>query len=166
MRLTISAAARLYGIHRATLHRHIKAGRLSYVFQPDGSRALDLSELIRCYGEPLNQPECVRQDATGDATPHATGNATPHDSQLLDEMRKQTAVIERMAERIERLEAALLRLPAPAEPTPPADTHETEPTTETAQSVPLQVPADSETRRQPPKDFSDLLARFETRTRH
>jgi hypothetical protein len=115
MKLTISEAARLYGMHRATLHRHLKNGRITRDSFPDGSPALEFSELRRAYGEPTNAPE-VRQPAT----PPVASNATPQsDTLLLEEIRKQTAVIERMSERIERLEAALLRLPPPSDPEPP-----------------------------------------------
>lgn len=115
MKLTISEAARLYGMHRATLHRHLKNGRITRDSFPDGSPALEFSELRRAYGEPTNAPE-VRQPAT----PPVASNATPQsDTLLLDEIRKQTAVIEKMADRIERLEAALLRLPPPSDPEPP-----------------------------------------------
>jgi len=131
MRMTISAAARLYGIHRATLHRHIKAGRVSCVFQPDGSRALDLSELIRAYGEPPNAPEAVRQvatpRATGSATPDATGGATPSPDAdpalspdalaLLDELRGMREELAALRQEV----AELRRLPAPGQLAPHPD---------------------------------------------
>lgn len=114
MKFTISAAARMYGKHRATLHRHIKQGLLSCESQRNGAPVLDLSELIRCYGEPKSPPEDLRQDATGDVASSITSDATGSDTALIDEIRRQTAVIERMADRIERLEQALLQLPAPS----------------------------------------------------
>jgi hypothetical protein len=52
MLLTLTQASQLYGKARSTWHRAIKAGRLSCSFAPDGTRRLDLSELIRVYGEP------------------------------------------------------------------------------------------------------------------
>lgn len=128
MRMTISAAARLYGIHRATLHRHIKAGRLSCVFDPDGSRALDLSELIRCYGEPSNAPEAVRQVATGSATLPAIGDATPPvaDGQALpaDLLTEMLEVMREQREELAALRrevAELRRLPAPGQLAPHDD---------------------------------------------
>ena len=145
MKLTISEAARLYGIHRATLHRYLKSGRVSRAEFADGSPAVDFAELRRVLGEPVNAPE-VRQPVT----PPVASNATPPgDTLLLDEIRRQTAVIERMADRIERLELALLALPPPsASEAPKTDAHAT-----------IEPPADNE----PPKTMADVLARFERR---
>lgn len=147
MNFTITEAAKLYGKQRKTLYRHIDSGRLSAGVRGDGKRVIDLAELIRCYGEPPNasaasDTELTRGDSASD---------TLVTQALLDEMRKQTAVIERMSERIEQLEQALLRLPAPSE----------QAATEPAPNI---SPQDTiNTHRQPPKDFSDLLARFESR---
>lgn len=52
----LSEAARLTGRPRSTLHRAMKAGRLSYTVGPDGARLIDPAELERIYD--------VRQDAT------------------------------------------------------------------------------------------------------
>lgn len=145
MKLTISAAARLYGMHRATLHRHLKSGRVSRAEFPDGSPAVDFSELRRAYGEPANAPE-VRRPVTPPVASHAT---PPGDTLLLDEIRKQTAVIERMADRIERLEQALLALPPPSTSDAPKQRPQ----------ATIEQPVDNE----PPKTIADVLARFEGR---
>lgn len=172
MQFTITEAANLYGKQRKTLYRHIDSGRISAGVRGDGKRVIDLAELIRCYGEPPNAPAASDTELTRD-TPQSDTLVT---RALLDEIRHQTAVIERMADKIERLEAALLRLPAPAlegEPTSPpkqATQVDSEPpaktTTEPVKSTPTQAPVASESHRQPPKDFGDLLARFERRVRH
>lgn len=52
MQFSIAGAARLYGKQRKTLYRHMEAGRLSYQVLGSGRRVVDLSELIRVYGEP------------------------------------------------------------------------------------------------------------------
>lgn len=117
MRLTPSAAARLYGIHRATLYRHMASGRLSWVLEPDNSRALDLSELIRCYGEP---PGHATPDATP-ATPITGGDATPATERLLAELveltRDQGEELRRLREEV----ASLRRLPPPSAMSEPSD---------------------------------------------
>lgn len=183
MKLTISDAARLYGIHRSTIHRHMKAGRLSCVFQEDGSRALDLSELIRCYGEPPNSPEIVRQGATPSATPSATHGATPNATgatgqqnndartadllaELLEVTRQQSHTLEQQREELAALrrEVAELRtLPAPGalaphdqlapDQTPPPKRH----TTERPAMACVSESALS---------FGDLLERMEKRQQH
>lgn len=147
MQFTITEAAKLYGKQRKTLYRHLDAGRISAGVRGDGKRVLDLAELIRCYGEPPGKLTASDTDSTRD-DPASDTFVT---QALLDEMRKQTAVIERMSERIEQLEQALLRLPAPSE----------QAATESAPNILPQATINPP--RQPPKDFSDLLARFESR---
>ena len=145
MQFTITEAAKLYRKQRKTIYRHLDTGRLSSGVRGDGKRVIDLSELIRCYGEPpqalpTSDTKKTRLDATSD---------TLVTQALLEEVRRQTAVIERMAERIERLEQALLTLPAPSTPEAPKERPQT-----TIRTNPTN---------DPPKDFSDLLARFESR---
>ncbi len=149
MDFTITEAAKLYGKQRKTLYRHIDSGRLSAGVRGDGKRVIDLSELIRCYGEPPGKLPATDTKKTRE---------TPQDDTLLtrallDEMRKQTAVIERMSERIEQLEQALLRLPAPA----------AEPEPKSLPSSSSKAPVVDEEKYQPPRDFGDVLARFESR---
>jgi len=50
--LSISEAARTWRVGRSTLQRAIKEGRVSAVYQPDGSRGIDTAELLRVLGEP------------------------------------------------------------------------------------------------------------------
>ena len=47
--LTLGQAARATGKAKVTLARAIKSGRMSAVRSPDGSYAIDPSELARCY---------------------------------------------------------------------------------------------------------------------
>jgi len=49
--LNISEAARLGGVARTTLYRHIQSGKVSVVTTPDGGRGIELSELLRAYGD-------------------------------------------------------------------------------------------------------------------
>ncbi|RAR56512.1 hypothetical protein BCL93_1283 [Onishia taeanensis] len=64
MQLTIPKAAKLYGKHRSTIHRHIESGRLSCGFRGDGTRIIEMAELIRCYGEPEHLPDDMQPPAT------------------------------------------------------------------------------------------------------
>lgn len=129
MRLTPSDAARLFGIHRATLYRHMAAGRLSWVLEPNGSRALDMSELIRCYGEPPGNATPVATSAT----PYVSGSAT---EQLLAELveltRKQGEELRKLREEVSELR----RLPAPKERTMPASRDKMQSTTTTEDADP------------------------------
>jgi transposase-like protein len=47
--LSISEAARAAGVDRATLYRHVKAGKLSLTRDEKGRRVVDASELCRVF---------------------------------------------------------------------------------------------------------------------
>jgi len=49
--LNLSEAARRAGVARTTLYRHIKAGKVSATTMHDGTRGIELSELLRAYGD-------------------------------------------------------------------------------------------------------------------
>ena len=49
--LNLSEAARHAGIARTTLYRNIKAGKVSATAMHDGTRGIELSELLRAYGD-------------------------------------------------------------------------------------------------------------------
>ena len=48
---SISKAAIVAGKSRVTIQRHIKNGKLSCTFDTNGNKFIDVSELIRAYGE-------------------------------------------------------------------------------------------------------------------
>lgn len=128
MQQTISEAARLYGKARSTIHRAIAAGRLSCSVRGDGVRVIQLSELIRLWGEPKHKPPDAQQSAT--SPDDATQQAMLHEMQAM--RRELVALREEVAE--------MRRLPAPAPQNP-----EPKVTTE------------------PPRNFADVIARFEER---
>lgn len=144
MQQTISQAAQLYGKARSTIHRAIESGRLSCGVRGDGVRVIDLSELIRLWGEPLNRPPQVQQDATP--------QEGPAQQALVAEIRALREEMAALREEVHQLR----RLPAPG----PAD---------------MPAPANGEMEkpgagegaqdRRPPRDFADLAARFEARTK-
>jgi len=49
--LNLSEAARRAGVARTTLYRNIKAGKVSATTMHDGTRGIELSELLRAYGD-------------------------------------------------------------------------------------------------------------------
>ena len=81
--LSMIQAAQQAGISRSTLYRAIRAGRLSVASQPDGSRGVDITELIRVFG-PL-------QADTGQATQSGT-------SSDISVMRERCTMLEREIE--------------------------------------------------------------------
>jgi len=55
---SMGEAARQAGVSKATIHRHIKAGKLSAVRKDDGSYSIDPAELFRVY-PPTKRDETV-----------------------------------------------------------------------------------------------------------
>ena len=51
-KLTIGRMANLYGLHRSTLHEAVTKGRVTAGLDGKGQKVIDLSEMIRVYGEP------------------------------------------------------------------------------------------------------------------
>lgn len=51
-KLTIGRMAKLYGLHRSTLHEAVAKGRITAGLDGKGQKVIDLSEMIRVYGEP------------------------------------------------------------------------------------------------------------------
>ena len=86
-KLTISDAARVTGVSRVTLHRYIKAGKLSRT--PDG--LIDTAELLRIglvlHPDTLQQPVTVQLPATPPATPPVTAD-TPILERLIEVLQR------------------------------------------------------------------------------
>ena len=109
MQLTIPQVAKLYGKHRSTIHRHIEAGRLSCGFRGDGTRVVDMAELVRCYGEPKQAPPEMQPATTAEKE-----DLQPAMLQALQAMHKELISL--------REEVAQLRqLPPPPTSTKPSE---------------------------------------------
>jgi hypothetical protein len=118
-----------------TLHRHCDSGRLSSRLSDDGQRLIDLSELIRAYGEPPNHK-------TGKTPQKPSRRYTQYerDTLLLNELhalRDQVAALQQEV-------SELRRLPAP-------------------EPEPIASPPPSQDTKTPITGFDDLLKRFESR---
>lgn len=62
MKVTISKAAEMAGVTRATLYRHIEKKGITVEKDEDDNPKIDVSELVRVYGDRLRHPEQVEQD--------------------------------------------------------------------------------------------------------
>lgn len=144
--LNLSQAARLYGKSRMTLHRHCASGRVTSRLSDDGQRLIDLSELIRAYGEPPNRvtpdtpPEPSRRDTPKDTT------QSERDDLLLRELQALRQQVTQLQEEVRELR----RLPAPGQL---QEERERAPQTDDV----LHTPGE------PIRGFGDLLKRFEAK---
>jgi len=71
-KLTIGRMAKLYGLHRSTLHEAVAKGRVTAGLDGKGQKVIDLSEMIRVYGEPGNaslQPQTLDPTLTPYTSP-------------------------------------------------------------------------------------------------
>ena len=55
--LNLTEAAQSVGVSRATLGRHLKKGRFSIFTDKQNRKRVNISELIRCYGELVKNPD-------------------------------------------------------------------------------------------------------------
>lgn len=143
MELTITEAAKLYGKQRKTLYRHIASGRLSCTSRGDGHRVINLSELIRCYGEANGSTSSSDTPVTHEEPQGDTAVSQA----MLDELRALRCEVAELKE-------AMLALPAPDQSAPQPDGAE----------LPASVSSTAVTADTPPHDLGDVLARFEART--
>jgi len=135
--LNLSQAARLYGKSRMTIHRHCRAGRITSRLSDDGQRLIDLSELIRAYGE---TPNPVTPDTTSKASQRYTLEDTQksmRDDLLLREIQALREQVTQLQDEVRELR----QLPSP---------RQLEPDLEPAENRQI-------------KGFDDILRRFEKR---
>lgn len=109
--ITIGRMAKMYGLHRSTLYEAVEKGRVTAGFDGKGQRVIDLSEMIRVYGEPPGQPgkPDTHPTPSPDTTPTADTQA------LLEELRGMRAELVALREEVQQLRA----LPAPEPPPAP-----------------------------------------------
>lgn len=108
--LTIGRMANLYGLHRSTLYEAVDKGRITAAVNGKGQKVLDLSEMIRVYGEPPGQPSSPLHNPTSqpDDLPD-TPNVIEKFDALLEIVKEQRDELRQLREEV----AQLRRLPAP-----------------------------------------------------
>lgn len=100
--LTIGRMAKLYGLHRSSLYEAVAKGRVSAGYNAKGQRVIDLSEMIRVYGEApgsTRHPTAKKQ----------TASDTPDTTSLVNELRALREEIASLRDEVKELR----RLPAP-----------------------------------------------------
>lgn len=99
--VTITEASKLTGKARKTLYAHIKQGRLSCRVARDGTRLIDVAELIRVYGELKAEVTPGVTKSNAEVTPGNTPQVTPEIADLIAE--KVAQAIKPLIEKIEDL---------------------------------------------------------------
>jgi len=97
--LTIGRMAKLYRMHRSSLYQAVDEGRISAGLDGRGQKVIDLSEMLRVYGEPAGLP---------DTNPTASGS--PPDSPTVLPVSRINALLEavqKLTEEVEQLRAEL-----------------------------------------------------------
>lgn len=109
-KLTISDAARVAGVSRVTLHRYIKAGKLSRT--PDGM--IDTAELLRLgmvlRPATVSQPVTVQQEVTPPATPLVSASDTGTVQQLISVLQRELDAAHAREHAAQEREALLLQM--------------------------------------------------------
>lgn len=126
--------AKLYGLHRSSLYQAVDDGRVSVDVDGKGQKVIDLSEMIRVYGEPSGS---TRQNPTLALDTPPTADSTAFATMIEAAITKATAPL--IAE-IAALRESLLRIEY--KPTSPPAAKQPEPVLE-----PVHV-----------NSFADLLA--------
>lgn len=112
--LTITQAAKLYGVARTTPYRAIQRGTMSSTVRGDGTHVIAFSELLRVWGEPPNMPPEMQQKAAASDDAVQQGAASETWTAMLAELRSLRAAVERLEEQQKLLAAPVPKVtPAP-----------------------------------------------------
>ena len=102
---SVTEAAKLAGVTRRTIYRHIKSGRLSASVTGGDNTVIETSELLRVYGV-LSQPE-PEKVSTG-----SHENQPEYVTLLLAEMSQLREMVSHLSSKVDELQSRLA-LPAP-----------------------------------------------------
>ena len=97
MQVSISKAAEMVGITRATLYRHIEKKNISVEKDEEGNPKIDVSELVRVYGDKVTPIEQLNSDKSDTGEQDKTPSKTSAQGTLATE-------VEVLKERIKAIE--------------------------------------------------------------
>ena len=116
-KLTIGRMAKLYGLHRSTLHEAVSKGRVTAGLDGKGQKVIDLSEMIRVYGEPqglpLHRPTLNPTPSPYTFPPHEMDALHP----LIEEVRLLRTEIHELRESLRLIEHKPAQKPVSAQST-------------------------------------------------
>jgi excisionase family DNA binding protein len=107
--LTLRQAAKTVGVSRSTIYRKVDEGALSATTLPDGTKAIDTSELLRVFGElkPTGGDTLRESPATVPQEPAATASDSPEAAILKTQVELLREELKQAREREGRLLAML-----------------------------------------------------------
>lgn len=118
--VSLSEAARLAGISRSTLYERIKNGQLSTTRSHNGKPTVQISELIRVFGDALQLPDSVKQARTVESDTYeqvsstlagqSPRNTEQHSTPEADSPDMSEQQIRTLSARVVQLEAELVGL--------------------------------------------------------
>lgn len=126
-KVNLTQAAKLAGVGRSTLNRHIKEGKLSKALDDQGKPCVDTSELQRVYGELSHDTLAQSVPVAHRGTPRETVEKDIEIARLTAQLEAAEGKIKDQADRIDDLrserdkwqkQAETLALPRPAENMP------------------------------------------------
>lgn len=120
-----------------TIHRHCRSGRITSRLSDDGQRLIDISELIRAYGESPNPVTPDTSPKPSQRYTHGDTQQSMRDDHLLREIQALREQVTQLQEEVRELR----QLPAPSQLEPD-----------------LEQPENRQI-----KGFNDILQRFEKR---
>jgi hypothetical protein len=119
MEYTLTSAAKAVGVHKASIHRAIKSGKLSARRLEDGTYRIDPAELSRVYEvkpPATDRAMAQRDDPHPPVEPPATardGEAATVIAMLREQLERERETVADLRNTVSRL---LLALPAPQRP--------------------------------------------------
>ena len=99
MKVNISKAAKMVGVDRSTFYRHVDEKGIT-LDKTNAKRPLvDVSELIRVYGDKVKSPDQIRQDNNPREVSHSTPSNTSMEEQIeLHTLREKVKHLEEIRE--------------------------------------------------------------------
>lgn len=94
----------MYGLHRSSLYEAVQKGRVTATQNAHGHKVIELSEMIRVFGEPPGKP---------DTSPTPTRQASPTPDNDPDTYRELIEELRALRQEVRELREQMLRLPAP-----------------------------------------------------
>jgi hypothetical protein len=104
--VTLKKAIELTGKSKRTIQRYMANGKLSYKVNLNGHKAIDITELLRVFGD-LSPPD------TYDVRPNDTSDLSPHDisEQIAQAIVKaQAPLLEKISDLVDKIEHLTNRL--------------------------------------------------------